>query len=166
MPDIITISKFFGACITIVGALIGVILWLRPVKISQGVRLVLDGSGPDEIMATITNKSNKPIYVTSCISRGVYPRLYTLVKHLRHPFMAPRFYPAIRFGAITHDLLTNGPVKVEPQQPIYLRHRLGIHPLSRFHHREFIIEVQLSTGRKFRSARQNVPSRWRFQRAA
>lgn len=165
MSDIITISKFVGACITIVGALIGFIIWLRPVKISPGIRLVLDGSGPDEIIATITNKSSKPIYVMSCVSKGAYPRRYTLVRHLRQPFMTPRFYPAIRFGGPTHDMLMNGPLKIEPQQPIDLRHRLSVHPLSKFHNGEFLIEVKLSNGRKFRSVRQNVPSRWRLQRA-
>jgi hypothetical protein len=166
MPDIITISKFVGACITIVGALVGLIIWLRPVKISPGVRIVFDGSGPDEIIATITNKSNKPIYVTRCVSRGVYPRRYTLMRHLRQPLMAPRFYSVIRFGSIAYDLLGKDPIKIDPQKPIDLRHRIGTHPLSKFHNGEFIIEVQLSTGRKFRSVRQIVPSRWRLQRAA
>lgn len=166
MPDIITISKFVGACITIAGALAGVIIWLRPVDISPGVHLVFDGSGPDEITAKIINKSSKPIYITSCVSRGVYPRLYTVVRHLRQPFMATRFYAVIRFGFPTHNLLGSGPVKVEPQQPIDLRHRLSTNPLSKFHNGQFIIEVQLSSGRTFRSARINVPTRWRLKRAA
>lgn len=74
MPDIITISRFVGACITIVGALMVVVVWLRPVKISPGVRLVLDGSGPDEITATITNKSNKPIYSNELCFKGRLPK--------------------------------------------------------------------------------------------
>ena len=162
MPDIIEISKIVGACATIIGALIALFVWLRPVKITPSARLVFDGSGPDEITATITNKSRKPIYVIGCVSRGTYPRLYTIFRHLRNPFMPPRFYQLIRFGALQHDLLTNGPIKIEPQQPVELRHRLSPHPLSRFHNNEFLIEVQLSSGRKFRSMRQRVPSRWRL----
>lgn len=166
MPDIIAISKIVGACVTIIGALVALIVWLRPVKITPSARLVLDGSGPDEIIATVTNKSSKPIYVISCVSRGVYPRLYTFFRHLRHPFMAPRFYQVIRFSALQHDLLENGPIKIESQQPIELRHRLSTHPLSLFHDGEFLVEVQLSSGRRFRSIRQRVPSRWRLQRTA
>ena len=166
MPDIIAISKFVGASATILAAVIGLIVWLRPVKIVPGIHLVLDGSGPDEITATITNKSGKPIYVTSCVSRGTYPWRYTILRHLRQPFMAPRFYPVVRFGGPTHELLYDGPIKIEPQQPIDLRHRLGSHPLSKFHNGQFLIEVQLSNGRTFRSSRQNVPARWRLQRAA
>lgn len=164
MQDIIiTISKIFGACTTIFMVIIGLAVWLRPVKISPSIRLVCDGSGPDEITATITNKSSKPIYVTSCVSKGTYPRRYTLSRHLRRPFMSPRFYPVIRFGGPTHQMLADGPIKIEPQQPIYVRHRLSTHLLSKFHNSKFVIEVQLSNGRKFRSARQNVPARWRLQ---
>ncbi len=163
---IIAISDFICAGITILATLIGINIWLRPVKISPGVRLVLDGSDPDEITVTITSKSNKPIYVTSCVSRGVYPRRYTLMRLLRQPFMAPHFYPVIQFGGPTHDLLGKDPIKIEPQQPVDLRHRLSSHAMSKFQNDEFLIEVQLSNGRKFRSGRQNVPSRWRLQCAA
>jgi len=166
MPDIIAISKIVAASTTILAAAVAIIVWLKPVKVVPGIHLVLDGSGPDLITATITNKSSKPIYVTSCISRGTYPLRYTIMRHLRQPFMAPRFYPVVRFGGPVHDLLSSGPIKIEPQQPIDLRHRLGSHWLSKFHNGQFLIEVQLSNGRKFRSKRQNVPARWRLQRAA
>ncbi|RZZ89712.1 hypothetical protein [Pseudoxanthomonas winnipegensis] len=166
MPDIIEISKIFGAGGTILAAVIGLIVWLRPIKIVPGIHLILDGSGPDEISATITNKSSKPIYVISCVSKGTYPLRYTLMRHLRQPFMSPRFYSVIRFGGPIHELLSGGPIKIEPQQPIELNHRLGSHWLSKFHNGQFLIEVQLSNGRKFRSSRKSVPARWRLQRAA
>jgi hypothetical protein len=165
MPDIIAISKIVSAGTVILVATIGLIVWLRPVKIVPGIQLVLDGSGPDEITATITNKSGKPIYVTSCVSRGAHPWQYSLMRHLRQPFMSPRFYPVIWFGGPAHDLLSGGPIKIEPQQPIELRHRLSSHWLYKFHNCQFLIEVQLSNGRKFRSIRQKVPARWRLQHA-
>lgn len=43
-------------------------------------------------------------------------------------------------------------VVVEPQEPIDLRHQLGIHPLSKFHNGDFLIEVQLSICLNFRNA--------------
>ena len=166
MPDIITISKIVGAIATILAALIVFAAWLRPVRIVPGTHLVLDGSAPDEITVTITNKSSKPIYVIGCASKGAYPWRYTFMRHIRQPLMAPRFYPVVKFGGPTHELLSNGPIRIEPQQPIDLRHQLGSHWLSKFHTGQFLIEVQLSNGRKFRSRRQNVPVRWRLQRAA
>lgn len=165
MPDIIAISKIVGAIAAILAAVIGLLVWLRPVRIIAGTHLVLDGSGPDEIAATITNRSGKPIYVVSCVSKGTYPWRYTFMRHIRQPFLAPRLYPVIRYGGPTHELLSDGPIKVEPQQPIELRHLLGSHALSKFHTGQFLIEIQLSNGRKFRSSRQNVPARWRLQRA-
>ncbi|MCC3256521.1 hypothetical protein ABQF08_21965 [Xanthomonas campestris pv. campestris] len=166
MPDVIAISKIVGASAAILASLTGFIIWLRPVKIVPGIHLVFDGSGPDEITATITNRSGKPIYVTSCVSRGTYPWQYSLMRHLRQPFLAPRFYPVIWFGGPVHELFPGGPIKIEPQQPIDLRHRLCSHWISKFHNRQFLIEVQLSNGRKFRSRRQKVPMRWRLQNAS
>ncbi len=163
MLYIIDVLKIVAAIAGTIATLIGLIAWLRPVSIVPGFQLVFDGSGPDEITATITNKTGKPIYVTSCDSKGTYPWRYTLMRHLRQPFMAPRLYRVIRFSSQAHELLSNGPIKIEPQQPIILRHPLASHPLSKFRTHQFLIEVQLSTGRKFRSARLNVPARWQLQ---
>lgn len=167
MPDIdlIDISKFVGAIATIVAGLLTLLFWLRPVKISPGVKLVLDGSGPDEITATVTNRSSKPIYITRCVSRGTYSRRHTALKHLRQPLMPFKFYSMVRFGGPTHELLSGEPIKIDAKQPIDFRHRLNTHPLSKFLTSEFLIEVEISTGRKFRSKRQLVPKRWQLQRA-
>jgi len=166
MPDIITVSKVVGAVATLLAAFIALLVWLRPVRINPGIRLVFDGSGPDEITSTVVNRSSKPIYITTCVSRGTYSWLHTLSRHLRQPFMPLRLYPVVRFGGPTHDLLSDKPVKVEPQQPVSFRHQLGVHPLSKFHTSLFLIEVTLSNGRKFRSKKQRVPARWQLQRTA
>lgn len=166
MLDIIFISKIIGALASILAAFIAIFLWLRPVKIIPGVHLVLDGSGPDEITATVVNESSKPIYVVGCVSRGTYPWRYTLLRHLQQPFMSPRFYPVVRFGGPTHELLSGDPIRIESQQPINFCHPLSSHPLAKFHTSRFLIEVRLSNGRKFRSREQNVPARWRLPRAA
>jgi hypothetical protein len=166
MPDIITVSKLIGAATTILVACIAAIIWLRPVRITPGIRLVLDGSGPDEITATVVNKSSKAIYITECVARGTFTWRYVLGRHLRQPLMPLRFYPVVRFGGPVHDLMPDGQVKVEAQQPIDFRHRLNNHPLSKLHTSLFLVEVTLSSGRKFRSKKQRVPARWRLQRAA
>lgn len=162
MSDLIELSKVVAAMATILASIIGLVKWLRPVRISPSCNLVLDGTGLDEIRATVINKTGKPIYITSCVSRGAYRRRYTLLRLLNQPFMSPRFYPAIRFGGPTHELLSNGPLKIEPQQPVELRHKLSNHPFSKFHTNLFLIEVELSNGRRFRSGRLNVPARWRL----
>lgn len=162
MLDIVTASKVVGAIASIIASIMVLATWLRPVRILPSCNLVFDGTGPDEIRVTVINKTGKPIYVTSCVSRGAYPKLYTLLGHLRQPFMAPRFYSVIRFGGPTHELLAKDPLKLEPWQPVEFSHRLSEHPLSKFHNKHFLVEVKLSNGRRFRSARLNVPVRWQW----
>lgn len=162
MSDLVALLKVVGAMATIVASIVRLVKWLRPVKISLSCNLVLDGTGLDEIRATVTNKTGKTIYITSCVSRGTYRRRDTLLRLLNQPFMSPRFYPVIRFCGPTHELLSNSPLKIEPQQPVELRHLLSNHPFSKFRSSQFLIEVELSNGRRFRSRRLNVPARWRL----
>jgi hypothetical protein len=166
ITDIITAGNVASALAMIVGALIATWLWLRPVKVVPGAHLVLDGSGPDSITADIVNKSAKTIYVVRCIARGTYPWRSVVWRHLRQPLMPLRLYPVARFSPITHDLMPAEPVKIEPKQPITLRHRLSDHPLAKMHSSWFLIEITLSNGRTFRSKLQRAPERWRLKRAA
>ena len=166
LPDIITVGKIVAAVATLVGTWIALWLWLRPIRIVPGVHVVLDGSGPDSITAELVNKSRRPIYVVRCVARGTMPWHSVVWRHLRQPLMPIRLYPAARFSPITHDLAPAEPIKVEPQQPITLRHRLRDHPLAKMHTSRFLIEVTLSSGRTFRSRIQRAPARWRPKRAA
>ena len=163
MPDLENLAKIVGAIATIVAASMALIYWLRPIKITPSTLVVFDGSRPDQIIAVVVNRSGKPIYITDCISRGTYPKRYTLWRHFRQPLMPLRLYPVVRFGGPSHRLLHGEPVRVEPQQPIELRHSLSEHPLAKFRTSTFLVEVTLSNGRKFRSSREDVPGRWRLK---
>lgn len=165
MPDIITVAKVVGSAGTIIAAVIAVAVWLRPVRIEPGYRLVFDGSGPDEITAIVTNKSNKPLYIVECGARGTYSWRHILWHHLRQPLMPPRLYRAARFRGPTHDLLS-APMKLSPQQPVTLRHRLlWDHFLAKHQTPFFLVEVKLSSGRTFRSNKLGVPGRWKLKHA-
>lgn len=162
---LIIISKALGAVGTILIAAFALIVWLRPVRIVVEARLSFDERAPDEILATVVNKSNRPIYIVDCVARGTYTWRYIFGRCFRRPWMHPRFYSGIRFAPNAHELSPTGEVKVEPQQPLKFRHRLCDHPLSKFYTSFFLIEVTLSSGRKFRSKKRRVPVRWRARNA-
>jgi hypothetical protein len=165
MPGITTIATYVGALATIAAAIWGVLVWLRPVKIVPCIHIFFDGSEPDAITAKLVNRTSKPIYVTGCLARCTYSRSSILRRHLRQPFMPIRLYPVVRFSGFSYSLMGSEPIKIEPQQPIALRHRIKDHPLAKMRSDWFLVEVTLSSGRKVRSTRERVPGRWRYMRA-
>ena len=140
-------------------------LWhlLCPVRITPSVKLVLDGSGPDEIRAKILNRSRETQYVVRCVAKSTYPLMTILRRHLRNPLISRLLYTNLWFSAPSFDLLGTQPLKLEPFQECELRHGLSGHPLSVFLTPMLQVEVQLSTRRVFRSHRLHVPERWRFK---
>ena len=60
---VVTVAAFFAAR--------RLILWLRPVRISPGVRVVFDESGPDQIVAAVTNVSGEDQVLVRCCARSV-----------------------------------------------------------------------------------------------
>src|SRR5439155_7777242 len=168
MPNLQLLLQIVGAIIAVVGAVFAVrsvYRWLRPIRVAPSERLVFDGSAPDEIGATVTNRSGEAQYVVRCHARGTYRVSAIILRHLRHPAVAPRLYGNIWFNGPSFDLLVKGePSKIEPNQRVILSHRLSKHhPLSFFLTPMLLVEVELSTGRRFRSRRLIVPQRWRFR---
>ena len=151
------------AIVTAVFAIRKLYQWLFPIRVEPSFKVVFDGSEPDEIQARIINRSRETQYLIRCEAKSTYS-LYTIIKrHLCNPLTPPRLYPNIWFNIPSFGLLGSAPLKIEPFEPVELRHRLSNHPLSVFFTPMFQIEVQLSSGRVFRSKRLDVPARWRFR---
>ena len=158
--------KVFGGISAITAALFAVrktYQWLRPIRVEPSVRLVFDGSGPDEIRAKIINRSREAQYIVRCNARSTYSLFTIVMRHLRNPLVSPRLYPNIWFNAPSFSLLGSESLKLDPYEPVELWHRISRHPLSLFLTPMLQIEIQLSTGRMIRSRRLSVPERWRFK---
>ena len=168
MPNYLQLLlQIIGAITAVVGAVFAVRSvdrWLRPIRVASSVRLVFDGSAPDEIRATVTNRSGEAQYVVRCQARSTYPVSTIILRHLRHPAVSPRLYGNIWFNVASFDLLASGqPLKIESYQRVTLSHRLSKHPLALFLTPMLLVEIELSTGHLCRSRRFIVPERWRFR---
>jgi hypothetical protein len=145
----------------VVGAYFSIRYWLRPLRIIPAWRMVLDNSGPDQILATVTNVSKQDQYLVRCVARTTYPLMFILRRHLRHPLIRPRLYPNIRYSGQSYSLMGDSTIKLEPLQRPQLHHSVSAsHPLAGFLSDRILIEVELSTGRVFRSGRIVIPVRW------
>jgi hypothetical protein len=104
---------------------------------------VLDGSEPDEILATITDHDSEPLYIVRVQARNTYSLLTIVLRHLRSPFLRPRLYPNLRYNVPSFSLLPSSTTqKLDPSEQVELRHGLSRHhPLSFFLTPIFIIEV-------------------------
>ena len=155
------------------GALVGIVTafftlrrfahWLRPIQISPSIHLVFDGSGPEQVLATVTNVSGEDQVLVRCSARSAYPIRTALLRHLRKPFTPPRLYPNIWYGAICFDLMGKKPIRLAPKEQRQLSHSLSNHPLCLFLTPQIQVEAQLSEGRIFRRRRIDVPERWRLR---
>ncbi len=152
---VVTVAAFF--------ALRRLIRWLRPIRISPGIRVVFDGSGPDQIVATVTNVSGEDQVLVRCSARSVYPIRTALMRHLKQPLTPPRLYPTIWYAPFSFDLIGNEPIRLVPKERRELSHSLSNHPLCLFVTAEIRVEAQLSERRRiFRSGRIRIPERWRL----
>lgn len=157
--------KFVGAASAIIALFFAIrklYQWLNPISIKPSIHYPKDGAERGMIAAEIVNKSNETQYIVGCKAIGTYSLKSIISKHLEHPFTKPRFYNTIWFGTITFQILNNSPLKLEPFEPKKLKHCVTEHPLAYFDTSLFLIEVELSTGRKFRSAKLFVPNFWHF----
>ncbi|WP_285274869.1 hypothetical protein [Halopseudomonas bauzanensis] len=150
------------------GGVIGAIFAVRriyglllPINVSAGVRVHLDKSAKDEILATVTNRSSEAVYLIKCRGRSANPLSYIFKTHLRHPFIKPRLYKNVRFGAPVYEMIDSGPLRLEPGQPVSLSHQLSFDlPIFAFTNTMVQVEVVLSNGRVFRSRRLKIPAHW------
>ena len=138
--------------------------WLFPVRVAVSVFMQRRELGPDEIRATVTNRSREPLYIIKCRGRNANTIEYILKTHLKNPFTKPSRYPCIWYGVTTYDLMGANPIKIEPDQPIKLVHKLNFKlPIFAFTSPMLLVEVTLSNGRKFRSRRIIIPERWHMK---
>ena len=160
-----------GSVIVVLSAAIGLVfliiqlrkkLW--PVRVEASFRMIFDNSGPDEICAKITNIGTEPLYVVHCVARPTYSIATIIRKHIYHPFTHPRLYDNIHYTGQSFSLIDEKPLKLEPNQQVNLIHRRSNHPFAPFLAPMFLIELELSSKRKFRSARIPAPKRWLFTR--
>jgi len=158
-----TFLKIVGAVSGIIAALLALrkfYQWIRPIHIKLSVRFAKPS--PDEICATIINRSGEPQYIVRCEARGTYSFRHIVMAHIRRPFIPPRLYPNVWFGGMVYSLLEGKHLKIESSQPVELRHQLRNHPLSAMFTPFFVIEVELSSGRVVRSRRMHAPGHWRY----
>lgn len=135
--------------------------WLFPISVLAGIRVYFDKSDKDEILATITNRSSEAIYLVRCRGRSANSISYIIKTHLRHPFIKPRLYGNVRFGAPIYEMIGPEPVCLAPGQPVNLSHQLSFElPIFAFTNPMVQVEVVLSNGRVFRSQRLEIPNSW------
>ena len=161
LETITTIVLSLGGVIAAIFAIRKIWGWLFPIRVSPGVRVQFDGRGPDEILATVTNRSSEPVYLVKCRGRSANSIGHIFRTHLRHPGIMPRLYENVRFGAPVYEMIEGDPICLAPGQPIQLSHKVSFGlPLFAFTNPMLQVEVVLSNGRIFRSKRLRIPARW------
>ena len=167
MLDLTPVLAALGGIVALVTAFFTLrrfVHWWRPIRISPSIRRVFDGSDPEQVLATVTNVSGEDQVLVRCSARSAHPVRTALLRHLKQPFISPRLYPTVWYGAICFDLMGEEPIRLAPKEQRQLSHSLSDHPLCLFLTPEIQVEAQLSERRRvFRSRRIEVPERWRFR---
>jgi hypothetical protein len=165
MPDLTSVLKLIGAISVVVAAIFALrslYQWLRPIRIIPAIKMVLDKSGPDQILAAIMNVSREDQVLVRCVARSTYPLSTILRSHLGRPLTRPKLYSTIWYAPRSYELMGASPITLKPSQRETLHHSLQQRPdhLHSFTTPMIQIEAQLSTGRIFRSSRLEIPARW------
>jgi len=158
-----TVLKICGAVSALAAvAVIGhkLYLWWKPGSAEISYRLVLDGSGPDSISINITNRSGSAIYVRSCTVRSTYSALHLLLRHVKHPFLAPRLYPNLWYNGAVYQFVRGEPIKLESGQLTKLKTDICEHPLNAIYGPMLIAKAVLTSGQVVRSKRMKAPPVW------
>src|SRR5213593_1207710 len=107
MLDLVPLVKILGGIlgmlvvsVTAFFALRRFYQWLRPIRVTSRIKVVFDGSGPDQILATVTNVSGEDQVLVRCVARSTYPIATILRCHLRHPLTPRKLYPTTRYAGI------------------------------------------------------------------
>lgn len=157
----LTILLGLGGVIGAIFAIRKAFGWLFPIRVSGGVRVQFQERGPDEILATVTNRSSEPVYLVKCRGRSANSIGHIIRTHIRHPLIKPRLYGNIRFGAPVYEMIGSEPTCLAPGQPVQLSHKLSFGlPIFAFTNPMVQVEVVLSNGRVFRSRRLRIPGHW------
>lgn len=166
MLHLAPILGVLGAIVAMVTAFFAIrklLHWFRPIRIRPSVRLVFNRSGPDQVLAAVTNISGEDQVLVECKVLSAFTIGAALLKHIRQPFVPPRLYPTIWYSAVSFGLMGDEPIRIAPKERVQLSHTLSDHPLSVFVTPKLQVEAELSDGRLFRSRRIDVPKRWRIR---
>ena len=150
-----------GVCITIILTLPRFWKWWRPLHVSAGCTRDFVARR-EQIDATITNLTDKDQVLIVCVARPMRPFRYALFSHLRRPIASWRLRQNVWFAGQSFNFLANDEtLRLLPGEQKTLAFRLNLEsPLHQFMAREFVIEVQLSNRRTFRSKRLSAPDKW------
>ena len=133
-----------------------------PVRITPSIHFPSNTYQRGAIGADIVNKSNETQYIVRCAAKGTYSFKHILLKHLKNPLTHPRLYKTIWYGVMSFPLIVDEKIKLEPFEPINKKHLIANHALSFFDTPKFLIEVELSSGRKLHSNSLDVPEFWSY----
>jgi hypothetical protein len=170
MVYLISILKATGTVIALITTLSAAFFafrrlfqWIRPIRIVPSVHLVLDGSEPERLHATVTNVSGEDQVIVQCSARSAYPVRAALMRHIKDPYKLIKYRRHLLYSPITFDFMREEPIRLAPKERREFSHSLFRHPLCLFLTTLIQIEVHLSDGRVFRSKRLEVPERWVFK---
>lgn len=161
VKDLETVLGIIGGMAAAVAAYIAGRLHLRPLRLNIGYWEVL-GQGR-QMVAGVVNRTKTAQYMVKCSTRGVHPWTHVVFRIVRERIFRPRFWPTLRYGVFSYEMISAEPMKLEPLQPVSLKRWLppnneigGWFPTPLMQ-----LEVRLSDGRTFRSKAIRVPQSWR-----
>jgi hypothetical protein len=159
---------FFAGAGTVVGGIFTIrelYGWLRPIKIHPSVKIRRADIGPDQVLAVIVNRSRDPVYIVKCRARSAHPLKHALRTHIKHPFVRPRMLETIYYGPHIYEMTDEASIKLDPDEPLFLtRDMVFKNPIFTVPTPMLAIEVVLSSGKKIRSQRFEIPERWTMHR--
>ena len=161
LEDILKICGAFSALAAVIVISRKFCHWWKPGAAAISYRIVCDGSGPDSITVSVTNKSASPIYVQSCSVRSTYTIPQLIWRHVRNPLLSPRLYPNLRYNSCVYQLIKEEPVKLDSAQLKEFKTDIHEHPLNAIYGPMLIAIVKLTTGRHIYSKRVQSPKIWR-----
>ncbi|WP_404363188.1 hypothetical protein [Marinobacter sp.] len=133
----------------------------RPIQISPGYTISSQDGSADTLNVSIVNQSRETQYVTGCSARGVYPISSIIKRFLKKPFIRKRWWNVLRYDVICHDFMVKEPIKLEPFEERSLKRKAFTSKMSLYFTSNFVVEVNLSTHRRFRSKPALIPGVWR-----
>ena len=158
-----------GAVAAALGSIVAALLWgpkvwrtYRPITVTAGIHLRFDRSGPDEIIATIVNRSENTQYISECLGRCTNSVAINFRRYLSLPVTALKMRKQVLFPGPAFKFAIDETLKIEPLQQVEIRYPLT-HPLAIFLAPRLVIEVRLTTMRVVRSEAVEVPERWLFE---
>jgi len=135
--------------------------WLRPLRVSPSFTIRNSDRGPDQLGAEIINRSREPLYIVECKAISAHPLRQALKTHIKRPLTRPRLIRTIYFGVNAYDLIKGERIKLEPDEPLSVSREMTFpNPIFLVHTPMLAIEVVLSSGRKVRSRRFEIPRSW------